>query len=94
MSHDHEQWDDQPKTIPLTDEEGNTREFYILDMVELGPARYWLMEPAPPVDEEEEGVWILRETQNEEGQDVLVFVEDEEEADRVWQFWQSQAGLD
>ncbi len=64
----------------LTDEEGNEQDFAVLDTQEVEGKTYYAMVPA---DEESDVYVILRRDTDENGEDVLVTIEDDEEFERV-----------
>ena len=69
----------------LTDEEGNELQFEVIGSAELGGQIYYAM---IPVEDEpsEEGVYeyvILKAEKDEDGEDILVTVDDDDEFDDV-----------
>lgn len=70
--------------VLLTDEEGNEVEFEHIDTVEVDGETYMAFIPAELAVEEEAEVVILK-VGEEDGEEVLVSVEDDDEADRVFQ---------
>ncbi|HEY8417268.1 MAG TPA: DUF1292 domain-containing protein [Limnochordales bacterium] len=85
MTHDTEQWPDQPQRITLIGDDGEELEVLVWDMIELDSREYWLLEPAEPVEGVDEGVWIFRAETNGAGDKVLTPVEDDQEWERVRQ---------
>ncbi len=69
--------------VLLTDENGNEVEFEHIDTVEVDGQMYMAFIPAQLSVEEEAEVVILKVVE-EDGEEVLVSVEDDEEADRVF----------
>lgn len=69
--------------VVLTDEEGNEVEFEHIDTVELSGETYMAFIPAELALEEEAEVVILKVIE-EDGEEILASVDDEEEADRVY----------
>lgn len=69
--------------VVLTDEDGNEVEFEHIDTVEVDGATYMAFIPAELAVDEEAEVVILKVVE-EDGEEVLVSVEDDDEADRVF----------
>ena len=68
--------------VVLTDEDGNEVEFEHIDTVEVDGETYMAFIPAELAVDEEAEVVILKVVE-EDGEEVLVSVEDDDEADRV-----------
>ena len=73
----------------LTDEDGNELQFEVIGSAELNGNMYYAMIPA---DEEptEDGIFeyvILRADKDEDGEDILVTVDDDDEFDNVADFF-------
>ncbi len=73
--------------ILLYDEDGNESEFEVVATLELDENEYAILLPKDetrdPEAEEVEEAYILRIEQDENGEDVLVGIEDEEELNAV-----------
>ncbi|MBS5145301.1 MAG: DUF1292 domain-containing protein [Butyricicoccus pullicaecorum] len=69
--------------VLLTDEDGNEVEFEHIDTVEVDGQLYMAFIPAQLAVDEEAEVVILKVVE-EDGEEVLVSVEDDEEADRIF----------
>lgn len=69
--------------VVLTDEDGNEVEFEHIDTVEVDGETYMAFIPAELAVDEEAEVVILKVVE-EDGEEVLVSVEDDDEADRVF----------
>ncbi len=69
--------------VLLTDENGNEVEFEHIDTVEVDGQMYMAFIPAQLAVDEEAEVVILKVVE-EDGEEVLVSVEDDEEADRIF----------
>lgn len=84
--HDHEHEDE---IIVLTDEEGNEHEFTIIQVIKVDEKDYAILLPttAEEADDEEGQAVIFRIDTDENGEDVLVDIEDEEEFERVAEAW-------
>lgn len=70
--------------VVLTDEDGNEVEFQHIDTVEVDGQTYMAFIPAELNVEEEAEVVILKVV-TEDGEEVLASVEDDAEADRVFE---------
>jgi uncharacterized protein YrzB (UPF0473 family) len=75
--------------VVLTDEEGNDQEFEHIDTVEVDGQTYMAFIPADLAVEEEAEVVILKVVE-ENGEEVLESVDDDEEADRVFEIVMSR----
>lgn len=72
--------------IVLVDEEGNEHRFNLLDIVEVEDAKYAVMVPEiqnTATEEEEEEAVIFRIETDENGEEVLVDIEDDDEFIKV-----------
>ncbi len=69
--------------VMLTDEDGNEQEFEHIDTVELDGQVYMAFIPAELAAEDEAEVVILKVVE-EDGEEILASVEDDAEADRVY----------
>ena len=74
----------EQEKITLIDENNNEVEFILVDYLEIEDQRYVVLLPA---EDPENGAVILRIDQDENGDDVLVEIEDDEEFDRSSLFW-------
>jgi uncharacterized protein YrzB (UPF0473 family) len=90
--HDHccgeiEEFD----TITLTDEDGQEHEFLHLDTIEVDGSTYFVLIPVSEEDEdsEEDEAIILKLGQDEEGNEMLLDIEDDEEWEKVADAWNS-----
>lgn len=70
----------EENVITLTDDEGNEENFTLIDVLELNDERYAILLPLgeEESDEEEIEAIILKFSKDEEGNDMLVSIEDEE----------------
>ncbi len=75
--------------IVLTDEDGNEMEFEHIGTLEHNGETYLAFIPAELNLEEEAEVVILK-TEEEDGEDILVSVEDEAEAEEVYQLFMEE----
>lgn len=76
--------EDEEELFTLTDEEGNESQFALVGDMELDGQEYLALIPADTEGggEEDEYV-ILKVTVDENGEEILVTIDDEEEFDRV-----------
>jgi uncharacterized protein YrzB (UPF0473 family) len=68
------------KFITLTDEEGGEHEFEVLEVLEVEQKTYAILQPVEGADEE---AVILRMDKDEKDQDVLSYIDDDAEWDKV-----------
>lgn len=75
---------EEREEIQLVDEEGHEHTFFLVDVLELeDEKKYAILMPAEEEGEEDETALILRWEKDEEGQDILVEIDDDEEFNRV-----------
>lgn len=77
-----EEFDELDNKIILNDEDGNEVEFEFLDVVELDGVEYVVL---LPVEEAEKGEVVIFRIEGEGEDESYVSLEDEEEAERVFQ---------
>ncbi len=70
--------------VVLTDEDGNEVEFQHIDTVEVDGQTYMAFIPAELAVDEEAEVVILKVVE-ENGEEILATVEDEDEADKIFE---------
>ena len=80
--HEHDR--EHEDVVVLLDEEGNEFEFLVIDVIEVDGAEYAILLPA--AEEEEPAAEVLR-IEVEDGKEILVQVEDDEEWERVAEAW-------
>lgn len=68
--------------IRLIDEDGREQRFDLITIIEVDELRYALMVPETQENNEEEA-FIFRLETDEDGEEVLVDIEDDEEFERV-----------
>ncbi len=83
-----EEFDDLDNIITLTDEEGNEIEFEYLDAVEMDGKEYIVL---LPVEEQEKGEVVIFRVEGEEDNETYVGLEDEEEAEKVFNLFKEKA---
>jgi uncharacterized protein YrzB (UPF0473 family) len=77
---------EESSIVTLVDEEGNEHRFDLINVVELDEIRYAVMVPEATAVEnpaEDEEAVIFRIETDDEGEEVLVDIEDDEEFERV-----------
>lgn len=80
--------DDATYTYTLTDEEGREYEFVLLGTCEADGKTYYAL---APVDEKESDEYvILRGEEDEDGEISLVTIEDDEEFDKIAEFFDDE----
>lgn len=83
---EHKVAENDDDLVTLVDEEGHEHQFTLVDVVELDDRRYALMVPAgeeEEVGEDEEEAFVFRLETDENGEEVLVDIDDDEEFERV-----------
>lgn len=78
-------------TVVLTDENGEEHEFVHLDTIELEGSTYFVLMPVSEEEAEEEAdeAIILKLGKDDEGNDILLDIEDDEEWEKVADAWDS-----
>jgi len=66
--------------VTLVDEEGEEHDFTLIEIIEVDGAEYAILLPA---DEDDNEAIILRLTKDEDGNDLLVDIEDDDEWEKV-----------
>jgi uncharacterized protein YrzB (UPF0473 family) len=91
--HDLEEFD----TIILTDEEGEDHEFLHLDTLEVDGSTYFVLMPILEVEEESESedededadeAIILKLGKDDQGNEMLIDIDDDEEWEKVADAWE------
>ncbi len=81
---------EETEVLMLTDEEGNEHEFSVIDLIEMDGSEYAILLPVEEGDDEEGGeAIILRIDKDDEGNEILVDIEDDEEWEKVADTWAS-----
>ena len=75
--------------IPFVDENGNKVEFELVDAFEMQGSEYVALVPAEDVDEEETEVIIMR-IEHDGDEDILVYIEDNEELDSAFDIFKDR----
>ena len=82
--------EDESVFCTLTDEDGKEIDFEIIGEAEIDGAIYYAMSPVGEETETEDGIVeyvLLKKSVDENGEDVLVTVDDEDEFDKVANFF-------
>jgi uncharacterized protein YrzB (UPF0473 family) len=91
LPNEEEEEYEEIETFTLTDEDGNESEFELLDTAELDGVTYYAMqeldENGEPVGDE---YVILRVETDENGEEYLSSIDDDEEFDRVADYFDDQ----
>jgi uncharacterized protein YrzB (UPF0473 family) len=74
------------KTIVLHDEEGKEWEFEVVDIITVNNNDYALLLPLE--DNEDDEVYVFRIQEDENGNQILVDLDDEEELEMVEKAWE------
>ncbi|NLW07907.1 MAG: DUF1292 domain-containing protein [Clostridia bacterium] len=78
---------DNENTIVLTDEEGNSFEFLVVDVLEVEDNEYVILLPAD-MDDDDTDALVLKVGRDKDGSEVLFEIEDEAEWEKVTQTWE------
>ena len=73
------------EVVTLLDEEGTEHDFNVIDIIEVDGSEYAIL---LPVDEENNEAIILKFDKDEEGNELLVDIEDDEEWEKVSDAWE------
>ena len=76
--------------VVLYDEENNECRFEVLAVLDVDDGRYAILMPESGEEEEEEA-YVLRIEQDENGEDILVGIDDDEELDTVVEAYEELA---
>ncbi len=76
--------------VVLYDEEDNECQFEVLAVLDVDESRYAILMPAE-ADEDDEEAFVLRVEQDENGEDILVGIDNEEELDTVVEAYEELA---
>jgi uncharacterized protein YrzB (UPF0473 family) len=76
---------EQEEVITLIDEEGAEHDFTVVDIINVDESEYAIL---LPVEEENDEAIILKFTHDEEGNELLVDIEDDEEWEKVADAWE------
>jgi uncharacterized protein YrzB (UPF0473 family) len=82
---------EQEEVITLVDEEGAEHDFTVVDIINVDGSEYAIL---LPVEEENDEAIILKFTHDEEGNELLVDIEDDEEWEKVADAWEETLAED
>ncbi|MFZ5633063.1 MAG: DUF1292 domain-containing protein [Bacillota bacterium] len=71
--------------ITLIDDDGEEKDFTVIDILELDGSEYAIL---LPVDEESDEAIILKFAEDDQGNEILVDIEDDEEWEKVADAWE------
>lgn len=77
--------------IPFVDENGNKVKFELVDAFEISETEYVALIPAEDADEEETEVIIMR-IEHDGDEDILVYIEDDDELDAAFDVFKDRMG--
>ena len=79
--------------VILVDEDGVEHEFIVIDVIEMDDSEYAILQPTDddPDDDIDPEAIILRFDTDDDGQEVLVEIEDDDEWEKVADAWQDFA---
>lgn len=80
----------EDEVITLVDEDGNEKDFVVVNVLEVEGSRYAVLIPVTEDMEEEEEpeAIILKFATDENGQEILMEIEDDEEWEKVADAWE------
>ncbi len=73
----------EDEILTLTDEEGNEHDFSVIDMIEMEGSEYAILVPIEDQEGDEDEAIILKIVTDDDGNEVLVDIEDDEEWEKV-----------
>lgn len=73
----------EDEVLTLTDEEGNEHDFSVIDMIEMDGSEYAILVPVEGQEGDEDEAIILKIVTDDDGNEVLVDIEDDEEWEKV-----------
>jgi len=80
---------EQEEVITLVDEEGAEHDFTVIDIIEVDGSEYAILLPVEEDNEEESNeAIILKFARDEEGSELLVDIEADEEWEKVSDAWE------
>lgn len=76
---------EQDEIITLIDDNGEEKDFTVIDILEVDGSEYAIL---LPLDEESDEAIILKFTEDAEGNEVLIDIENDEEWEKVADAWE------
>ena len=92
LDGDAEEWGgEEVEVYTLEDEEGSESEFTLIKRLEIDGCVYVAFEPFEAEDmEDDEDSFVILKVTSEDGEDVFVTIEDDEEFDKVADIFEEQ----
>lgn len=90
--HDHDcgcEHEEEFDTVVLTDDSGEEHEFVHLDTIELDGNTYLVLMPIVEDEEDADEAIILKLGKDDQGNEILLDIEDDEEWEKVADAWES-----
>lgn len=82
---------EQEEIITLIDEEGAEHDFTVIDIIEVDGSEYAILLPE---EENSEEAIILKITYDDDGNELLVDIEEDEEWEKVADAWEEKVTLE
>lgn len=79
------------EVITLVDEEGAEHDFTVIDIIEVDGSQYAIL---LPVEEENDEAIILKFTHDDDGNELLVDIEEDEEWEKVADAWEEMMAVE
>jgi uncharacterized protein YrzB (UPF0473 family) len=79
----------EDEVLTLTDEDGKEHNFSVIDIIEMDDSEYAILLPLEGEGAEGEEAVILKIDSDEDGNEILVDIEDDEEWEKVADTWAS-----
>ncbi|HHV63669.1 MAG TPA: DUF1292 domain-containing protein [Peptococcaceae bacterium] len=80
--------------VVLNDDDGNEHEFMHLATLEVEGNTYYVLLPMEEVEEDEAEAVILKVVKDENGEEMLVDIEDDEEWEKVADAWEEMEDME
>jgi len=82
---------EQEEIVTLIDEEGAEHDFMVIDIIEVDDSEYAIL---LPMEEDGEEAIILKITYDEDGNELLIDIEEDEEWEKVADAWEEKVTLE
>ena len=79
----------EDEVLTLTDEEGIEHKFSVIDIIEMDGSEYAILLPLEEGEGDEEEAIILKIDKDDDGNEVLLDIDDDEEWEKVADTWTS-----
>ena len=91
ISEELEEWEEEVEVYTLEDEEGNESEFTLIKRMEIDGQSYVAFEPFEEEDmEDEEDSFVILKVIKENGEEVFVTIEDDDEFDKIADIFENE----